>query len=267
MFIDTHTHIYTEEFDADRAEVVERARKAGARALLLPNIDEASLQPMMKMAEDYPGFCFPMMGLHPTELPEDPTPLLDRMEQMLSETPEKFVAVGEVGIDLYWDKSRREEQTETFKRQAGWAITHNLPLVIHTRSAHRELVEALLDIIAGHGGNANILRGVFHCFSGSAEQAQELLTRFPNFFLGIGGVVTFKNAKLAATLRAAVPLSRLVVETDAPYLTPAPHRGTRNEPSYVPFVIRKLAETYELPVADVETTILDNTLRLFHLPA
>ena len=267
MFIDTHTHIYTEEFDADRAEVVERARKAGARALLLPNIDEASLQPMMKMAEDYPGFCFPMMGLHPTELPEDPTPLLDRMEQMLSETPEKFVAVGEVGIDLYWDKSRREEQTETFKRQAEWAITHDLPLVIHTRSAHRELVEALLDIIAGHGGNANILRGVFHCFSGSAEQAQELLTRFPNFFLGIGGVVTFKNAKLAATLCAAVPLSRLVVETDAPYLTPAPHRGTRNEPSYVPFVIRKLAETYELPVADVETTILDNTLRLFHLPA
>ena len=172
-----------------------------------------------------------------------------------------------MGIDLYWDKSRREEQTETFKRQAEWAITHNLPLVIHTRSAHRELVEALLDIIAGHGGNANILRGVFHCFSGSAEQAQELLTRFPNFFLGIGGVVTFKNAKLAATLRAAVPLSRLVVETDAPYLTPAPHRGTRNEPSYVPFVIRKLAETYELPVADVETTILDNTLRLFHLPA
>ena len=257
MFIDTHTHIYTEEFDADRAEVVERARKAGARALLLPNIDEASLQPMMKMAEDYPGFCFPMMGLHPTELPEDPTPLLDRMEQMLSETPEKFVAVGEVGIDLYWDDTRRDEQIAVLERQARWAADRGLPLVIHSRNAHRPLVETLRPL-------ANRLTGgIFHCFGGTAEEADELLRTFPTFMLGIGGVVTFKKSTLPQVLADVVPLDRLVIETDAPYLAPTPHRGHRNEPALIPLVLQRLAEVYGCSAADIAAVTTANARRIF----
>jgi TatD DNase family protein len=256
MYIDTHTHIYTEEFDADRDEVVERARRAGASALLLPNIDGASVRPMLDACRRYPDMCRPMMGLHPTELPTDPAPLLDRMETALSEAGNPYVAVGEVGLDFYWDSSRREEQIAAFSRQAGWAARYGLPLMVHSRSAHRDLVDTLLPL-------AGTLTGVFHCFSGSAETADELLTKFPGFVLGIGGVLTFKKAKLPAVLHSRVPLSRLVVETDAPYLTPAPHRGERNEPSYVPFVIARLAEIYGTSVEETERQLLENTLRVF----
>lgn len=256
MYIDTHTHIYAEEFDADRDEVVARARQAGAERLLLPNIDESSIGPMTELCRRYPGYCFPMMGLHPTELPADPAPLLDRMEAALAEPGHLYVAVGEVGLDFYWDSSRREEQIAVFSRQAEWAVRFGLPLMVHSRAAHRDLVDTLLPF-------ADRLTGVFHCFSGSAETATELLAKFPGFSLGIGGVLTFKKAKLPAVLRSSVPLSRIVVETDAPYLTPAPHRGERNEPSYVPFVISRLAEIYETSVEEAERQLYENTLRVF----
>ncbi len=256
MYIDTHTHIYTEEFDADRDDVVARARQAGAEKLLLPNIDEGSIGPMTELCRRYPGYCFPMMGLHPTELPDDPAPLLDRMEAALAEPGHPYVAVGEVGLDFYWDSSRREEQITVFSRQAEWAVRFGLPLMVHSRAAHRDLVDTLLPF-------ADRLTGVFHCFSGSAETATELLAKFPGFSLGIGGVLTFKKAKLPAVLRSSVPLSRIVVETDAPYLTPAPHRGERNEPSYVPFVISRLAEIYETSVEETERQLYENTLRVF----
>lgn len=255
-FIDTHTHIYTPDFDADREAVVERARAAGARRLLLPNIDEESIGQMMALADAHPDLCRPMMGLHPTELPPDPWPLLERMEQLLAAPDHPFVAVGEVGIDLYWDKTRRDEQVDVFRHQAHWAERFGLPLMVHSRAAHRELVNALLPL-------SERLTGVFHCFSGSVEEATELLRRFPGFVLGIGGVLTFRKAKLPATLRAAVPLERIVVETDAPYLTPTPHRGERNEPAYVPFVIQKLAEVYERPADDVAERLMENTHRVF----
>lgn len=255
-FIDTHTHIYTEEFDADRESVVERAIQAGAKHLLLPNIDEASIRPMLQLCQQHPGLCLPMMGLHPTELPADPWPLLDQMEQMLAAPNHPFVAVGEVGIDLYWDDSRRDEQIATFEHQARWAEKYELPLMIHSRAAHRELVSTLLPY-------AEKLTGVFHCFGGTTEEAEELLQKFPHFVLGIGGVLTFKKSKLPAVLRSVVPLKRIVVETDAPYLTPTPHRGERNEPSYVPLVINKLAEVYELPIEEVEQTLIENTHRVF----
>lgn len=255
-YIDTHTHIYGPEFTADLPDVVRRAQEAGAQMLLLPNIDEASIQPMMELCQKYPNLCRPMMGLHPTELPENPQPLLERMEEMLTNPDHPFVAVGEVGIDLYWDQSRRDEQIATFRQQAEWARRFHLPLMVHSRAAHRELVDTLLPL-------KDELTGVFHCFGGTAEEAAELLRTFPGFVLGIGGVLTFKKSKLPAVLRTTVPLNRIVVETDAPYLTPHPYRGQRNEPAYIPLVIAKLAETYERPIEEVEQTLLDTTLRVF----
>lgn len=258
QFIDTHTHIYTEEFDDDRLMVMKRALQAGARMLLLPNIDEASIGPMLQICQNYPGVCFPMMGLHPTELPSDPWPLLDRMEQLLAAPNNPYVAVGEVGIDLYWDDSRRNEQIAVFKHQAQWAMRYHLPLMVHSRAAHRDLVDTLLPM-------KDELTGVFHCFGGTAEEAHELLNTFPGFVLGIGGVLTFKKSKLPAVLRSSVPLNRIVVETDAPYLAPTPHRGQRNEPAFVPLVIEKLAEVYELPVDNVAQTLMETTKAMFNI--
>ena len=235
MFIDTHCHLYDEAFDEDRHEVVERARNAGAQCLLLPNIDANSLGPLVSTCDEWPDLCRPMLGLHPTELPPDPQPLLDRMEQLLAVPHSPFVAVGEVGIDLYWDTSRREEQMEVFRRQAAWSIRFRLPLVIHSRSAHAELLEVLTPL------KGQLPGGIFHCFGGSAREAEELLA-FDGFLLGIGGVVTFKKSTLPAVLETTVPLERIVLETDAPYLAPTPHRGKRNEPAYIPLIVERLAE-------------------------
>lgn len=256
MFVDTHTHLYTQEFDTDRQAAVQRAIAAGARGLLLPNIDEASISPMLELCHEYPGLCFPMMGLHPTELPQDPEPLLCRMEQLLAAPGAPYVAVGEVGIDLYWDNSRRTEQIHVLRRQTEWAVRYGLPLMVHTRSAHREVVETLLPF-------SENLTGVFHCFGGTTDEARELLQSFPGFALGIGGVLTFKKSHLPATLHANVPLDRIVVETDAPYLAPTPHRGHRNEPAYLPLVVEKLAEVYSLPLSRIEEQLLSTTRRIF----
>ena len=272
MFIDTHSHIYGEEFDEDRDAVVQRAVEAGAEYILLPNIDANSVGPMLALCDDYPTLCCPMMGLHPTELPDDPNPLLDQMERMLeasqaaqSTIPEgsgqarsSFIAVGEVGVDLYWDASRREEQMEVFRRQAEWSIRFGLPLVIHSRSAHKELMEVLTPL------KAQLPGGIFHCFGGTAEEARELLT-FPGFVLGIGGVVTFKKSTLPIILKECVPLDRIVVETDAPYLAPTPHRGKRNETAYIPLVIAKLAEVYNTTPEHVAEVTTQTAKQLFRL--
>lgn len=257
LFIDTHTHIYTEEFAADRDEVVARAEAAGAVSLLLPCIDEDSISPMLQLCKAHPRLCCPMMGLHPTELPADPTPTLLRMEQRLADPGNPYIAVGETGIDLYWDASRREEQIAVFRRHAEWAVRFGLPLVVHSRSAHRETTDTLLPFASSR------LSGVFHCFGGNAEEAAELLRLFPNFCLGIGGIATFRKSSLPATLAASVPLSRIVVETDAPYLAPVPHRGQRNEPAYVPFIIQAIARAYSLSPEETAEALLENTLRLF----
>lgn len=255
-FIDTHSHIYGEEFDEDRNDVVSRALEAGAEYILLPNIDANSVGPMLTLCDDYPQLCRPMMGLHPTELPDDPTPLLDQMEQMLATG--KYIAVGEVGVDLYWDASRREEQMEVFRRQAEWSIRFGLPLVIHSRSAHAELMEVLSPL------KDRLPGGIFHCFGGTADEARELLT-FPGFVLGIGGVVTFKKSTLPAILKECVPLDRIVVETDAPYLAPTPHRGKRNESAYIPLIIEKLADVYGTTPDEVARVTTATAKRLFAL--
>lgn len=255
MFIDTHTHLYTEEFDNDRAEAVERAVDAGAKALLLPNIDEASINPMLRMCKDYAGLCFPMIGLHPTELPEHYEDTLARMEAML-QSNHPFIAIGEVGIDLYWDNSRREDQIAAFRRQIVWSIEHELPLVIHSRKAQREIIDTLQPF------RHDLQGGIFHCFGGTAEEARELL-EFEGFYLGIGGVVTFKKSTLPEVLKQCVPLSRIVVETDSPYLAPTPYRGKRNESCYVPLIIDRLAEVYDMPKEQIERQTMANTKEIF----
>ena len=258
MFNDTHTHIYTEEFNADRQAVILRARQAGAKHLLLPNIGESSIEPMLQLCREFPGFCHPMIGLHPTELPDNPTPLLNHMENLLNAPEHPYIAIGEVGIDLYWDKSRREDQIAVLQRQAEWAIRFNLPLIIHSRSAHRDIINTLLPL-------RNELKsgGIFHCFSGTTEEATELLAYFPRFALGIGGVVTFKKSGLCQTLSDTVPLNRIVLETDAPYLAPTPHRGQRNEPSYIPIIIEKLAHIYATTPEEVANTTTSTVHSIF----
>jgi TatD DNase family protein len=237
--IDTHSHIYGPEFDNDRAEVIQRARLAGVDKVLLPNINEESIARMFQVAEEYPGVCYPMMGLHPEDVKEDWTQVLDRMEVLL----DGMIAVGEVGLDFYWDTTFRKEQIEAFERQICWAVERNLPLVIHMRKAEQELLE----VMERHKSDG--LRGVFHCFGGSKETASRML-KHEGFVLGIGGVVTFKNSRLAETLRH-VPLDRIVLETDAPYLAPVPYRGKRNEPSYVAHVARFLSDIYNVSEEEV----------------
>ncbi len=258
MFIDTHCHLYAEEFDEDRHEVVERARQAGAEWLLLPNIDANSLGPLVSTCDEWPDLCRPMLGLHPTALPPDPQPLLDRMEQLLALPTSPFVAVGEVGVDLYWDSTRREEQMDVFRRQAEWSIRFNLPLIIHSRSAHAELLEVLTPF------KHELPGGIFHCFGGSAREAEELLA-FDRFFLGIGGVVTFKKSTLPAVLETTVPLERIVLETDAPYLAPTPHRGQRNEPAFIPLIVDRLADVYQTTPERIEQITSQNARALFAL--
>ncbi len=257
MFIDTHTHIYTEEFDADRDEVVGRARAAGAEALLLPAVDDKSVREIKALCAKYSGFCFPMIGLHPTDIPDEPFPVLERMEEQLK-SDASFIAVGEVGLDYYWDDSRKAVQQEVFRRQIEWARAYALPLVVHMRSAHEDIVNTLRPF-------AEDLRGVFHCFGGTEEEARELLDVFPYFCLGIGGVLTFKKSTLQEVLKASVPLGRIVVETDAPYLAPTPYRGKRNEPAYIPLVLDALAKTYGQRMEEVADITTRNARRIFSL--
>lgn len=257
MFIDTHTHIYSDDFADDREAMMARAISAGAECLLLPNIDAESIAPMLALCKEYPEVCRPMIGLHPTEVPADPTEILTQMEALLI-AGHPFVAIGEVGVDLYWDATLRETQMDAFRQQAEWAVQHRLPLVVHTRSAHREVVDILAPL------RDKLHGGIFHCFGGTIEEAEELL-QFPNFMLGIGGVVTFKKSTLADVLRAVVPLNRIVLETDAPYLAPTPFRGKRNEPSYIPFIAQRLAEVYETSIENVYETTNRMVRSLFSL--
>lgn len=252
---DTHSHIYGPEFAEDIEEVIARAKAAGVERILLPNINADSIEPMLTLCRQYPSFLYPMMGLHPTDLTSDYQQVLDQMEQRLVEADHPYVAVGEVGLDFYWDKSFYAEQQEAFRRQVEWAIAYQLPLMIHSRAAHRELV----DILNEYRGRE--LTGVFHCFGGSLEEARELLS-FEGFVLGIGGVVTYKKSTLSEVL-THVPLERIVLETDAPYLAPVPHRGKRNESSFLAETLRKVADIYQMEPREVEKYTNDTVKRIF----
>ena len=277
MFIDTHSHLYDEAFDNDRDDVISRAREAGAIKVFLPNINAATVEPMLTLAQQHPGFLYPMIGLHPEDISDDWSTVLDDMEALLAAPEHPFIAVGEVGLDYYWDRSRYEEQQQVFARQIEWAVRYHLPLMIHTRKAHRELVTVLKNSLNSQPSTLNPqpstlipqpsptggLQGAFHCFSGSEEVAEELLSTFPGFMLGIGGVLTFKNSHLGEVLRNVVPLSRIILETDAPYLAPAPHRGKRNETAFIPHVIDRLSDIYGVSAEEVAAETTQNALNTF----
>lgn len=256
-FIDTHTHLFDEAFKHDLPEVIDRAQKAGMIQGLLPCINLATHQDMLDVCDTYPDLCQPMLGLHPTEIGPFYIQELRQMHHMLQENPERYVAIGEVGLDFYWSRSQYKAQLDVFETQVRWSLDFNLPLMIHCRKAQPELAAILKKY------KKEPLRGVFHCYSGSYETACQLL-ELGDFVLGIGGVVTYHNTKLPQTL-ARLPLEKIVLETDSPYMTPVPHRGERNEPSYIPYIIQTLADVYGLSEKKIGEATIKNTVRMFHL--
>ena len=253
LMIDTHSHIYSEEFDADRDEVILRAQHAGVTKIILPNVDSDSLPRLLKLEARYPDYCYAAVGLHPESVKENYQKELDVIREELERR--KYIAVGEIGIDLYWDKTYQTEQILAFQTQVEWAIEFNLPVIIHVRNSHNETIQALKPY-AGKG-----LKGIFHCFGGTPEEAAEIFS-LGDFKLGIGGVVTFKNSGLAASLMH-IPPENLVLETDSPYLTPAPFRGKRNESAYTVLVAEKLAQVYNLSVGEIDRITTENARKLF----
>lgn len=253
--IDTHSHLYAEEFDNDRPEVVERAKQVGVEKIILPNIDSTSLDRMLALERAYPNICYASIGLHPTSVDENIDNELAFVKAELDRR--NYVAVGEIGIDLYWDKTFYKEQVRAFQQQVEWALERNLPIIIHVRNSHNETIEALRPY------REKGLKGVFHCFTGGKVEAEDIFD-LGNFLLGIGGVVTFKNSGLAESL-IDIPLEKIVLETDAPYLAPAPHRGKRNEPSFLSLIADKLAEVYGVDKDTIIQTTTANAKQLFAL--
>jgi len=254
VFTDTHAHLYLEEFDADRDQMMQRAEKAGVSHLFLPNIDSTSVKQMLKVCETWPHLCYPMMGLHPTSVRANYLDELDMVRKYLKDTAYRFYGVGEIGIDLYWDKTFQKEQTEAFNLQLGLALEHKLPVAIHTRNS----MEVTLKIMEDR--NDIGLRGVFHCYSGDVSQAKRAVNM--RFYLGIGGVITYKKSGLAEVV-AAMPLEFLLLETDAPFLPPVPHRGKRNESSYIPLIAQKVAEIKGVTLEKVAEVTTANAMKLF----
>ena len=255
-FIDTHTHIDGEEFKDDLDEVVARAKEAGAIQLLCPGINYDSIATMKTVCERFPDFIRPMIGLHPEDVKEDYKEVLDKMH--LEIRNDNYIAIGEVGLDYYWSREFEKEQLDAFEKQVQWSIETQLPLMIHCRKAQNEMVK----IIRRY--EKELPGGVFHCFTGNQHEAVELL-QFEKFVLGIGGVSTFKKSHLAEDLVAVVPMDRIVLETDAPYMAPAPHRGERNESSFIPFIIEKLALAYGTSNEEIADITTATAKRVFNL--
>lgn len=252
FWIDTHAHIYVKEFDIDRTDVLARCTELQVEKIYMPNIDHASIDLMLEVEAKYPQQCLPMMGLHPCSVKKDFEKELYLVENWL--TKRRFAALGEMGTDLYWDKTFWEQQQEAFKIQTGWAKKYQLPLVIHCRESIDETI-ALLEPFAGFG-----LTGVFHCFSGTAEQAKKIYDL--GFYVGIGGVATFKNGGMDAVI-PNLAIDRIVLETDSPYLAPVPHRGKRNTPEYIPLIAARVAALKNISVEKVMQHTYSNTCKLF----
>lgn len=256
QYIDTHTHIDGPEFDADREQVIARARQAGVCKMFVPAISLASMPSVTDVCAKHPAYVYPMIGLHPEEVKAGWADELAQLHQMLMAGEQPFIAIGEVGLDYYWSRDFYDEQQQAFEQQVRWSVDTGLPLMIHCRKAQNEMVAILrryADKLPG---------GVFHCFTGNATEASELLS-FPRFVLGIGGVATFKSSHLRDDLPAAVPLSRIVLETDSPYMAPVPLRGQRNESSFLPHVIQTLATCYGVPPDEVAAVTTATALKVF----
>lgn len=249
--IDTHCHIDEAAFDADREEVIARQRESGVEAMIVPGVNVASIETALAVCHAHRGFCYPALGLHPEDVKDNWQEQLTIVERAIRENRSKLVAIGEIGLDYYWDKTFKEEQQEVLRRQMELSKELDLPVILH----NREATEDILHIVKEVGG-----RGVSHCFNGSRETAQQILDM--DFYLGIGGVLTFKNSKLAEKLDV-VPLDRLLLETDAPYMAPVPHRGERNESRFMIHVVDKLAEVYNCSKEHIIEVTSANARRLF----
>lgn len=253
-WIDTHAHIYADQFDPDRIDMLHRAEEKGVGKIFMPNIDHTSIDGMLELESKYPKLCFPMMGLHPCSVNKDFEKELYVVENWLSKR--RFAAVGEMGTDLYWDKTFWNQQVEAFKIQVSWAKKFKLPIVVHCRESMDQTIELVEPFQDGN------LKGVFHCFTGTESQADKLIKL--GFYLGIGGVATFKKGGMENVL-PSIPLDRIVLETDSPYLTPAPHRGKRNEPSYIPLIGERVAELKKISVEELKKATTENALKLFQV--
>lgn len=266
--VDTHTHLDGEEFDEDRAEVIMRAKEAGVGMVFLPAIDVKTSEAVLKLSHEYPGYAYPMVGLHPEEVKADWKEQLKKIEAILDEHltavdglngikyKSDYIAIGEIGLDFYWSREFEKGQLEAFEKQVEWACETGLPLMIHCRKAQNEMLHILRkwkDKLPG---------GVFHCFTGNQQEAKELL-EYDNFVLGIGGVSTFKSSHLREDLPAAVPLERIVLETDSPYMAPVPYRGKRNESAFVVQVMKTLATAYGVSEEEVAKVTNQNVERVF----
>lgn len=251
--IDTHTHIYLPEFDDDRDQIVQRAKDAGVKHLILPNVDTETIKPLHLCCERFPSYCTPAMGLHPTSVAEDYKQSLKQIERELQDT-QRYCAIGEIGIDLYWDKTFLKEQIDAFKIQIRWAYESNLPVIIHIREAFNEVITVLKE-------SSLPIRGVFHSYTGTAEQAK-IIGELGDFIFGINGIITFKKSDI----RSVIPhlgISRIVLETDAPYLAPVPNRGKRNEPAYLPYVCHTIAETMGITPQEVASETSCTARKMF----
>ena len=252
MFVDTHCHLDGEEFNEDREAVMQRAREAGVGKILLPAIDLSTSQRILTLSRQYPDYLYPMIGLHPEEVRTDWRKQFESIKQLL--TPQ-VIAIGEVGLDFYWSRQFEREQLEAFEAHVQWSVETQLPLMIHCRKAQNEMVT----IIKRY--SKDLPGGVFHCFTGNEKEAAELL-QFERFVLGVGGVLTFKKSHLPETFPQAVPLDRIVLETDAPYMAPVPMRGQRNEPAYVKYVLERMAEAYGITPAELAVRTNENVARV-----
>lgn len=256
MLIDTHTHLYSDQFENDRREVIASAIDAGVEKLFLPNIDSSSIRGMEELVHSFPLNCYPMYGLHPGNVGETYKNELQLIKQALDSST-NAIAIGEIGMDLYWDKTFIEEQKIAFREQIEWAKTMELPIVIHCREAFTEIFEILDEL------NSPELTGVFHCFTGDYEQAKHILG-YGGFKMGIGGVVTYKNSDLPDVLQK-IDLNDIILETDSPYLPPVPHRGKRNESAYIRYVAEKVADVYQKPIEEIERITTKNAIELFRV--
>ncbi len=251
--IDTHCHIDEEAFGADREEVIARQKEAGVDAMIVPGVNVASIETVMQVCHQHPGYCYPALGLHPEDVKADWQEQLAIVEQAIRANRNELVAIGEIGLDYYWDKTFKDEQQEVLRRQMELAKELDLPVILH----NRESTEDILRIAKEVGG-----RGVFHCFNGSRETAQQILEM--DFYVGIGGVLTFKNSKLAEKLDV-VPLGRVLLETDAPYMAPVPHRGERNESRFMIHVAERLADVYNCALEEINMVTNTNAKQLFKI--
>jgi TatD DNase family protein len=252
MLIDTHSHIYSEDFIDDIDEVITRAYDNDVRKIILPNIDSSSIRKMLDLADQYPQICYPLMGLHPTSVGEDYREELELVEYWLQKR--KFFGIGEIGIDLYWESTYIEEQTIAFRHQVKLAKKYKLPVVVHVRDSFDEVYQVLSE------ENEDTLRGVFHSFTGTIEQAEKIMEL--GFKIGVGGIVTFKNSGLDQVV-GQIPPKHIILETDSPYLTPVPFRGKRNESSNLIYVARRLAELHQTSVNEIAKVTTENAIRLF----